>query len=243
MPRKPYASSDCPECGNPKDKRSKLCSRCRSKRYAPSSSVEFIRDNINALSWAKMAAALGLSQSQVRGVAFRHGIVKSEKYRAEAIRRGRWDTTIDERYELAVDRRGDDECWGWTARTSHGYGVLSRNRKNVLAHRFSYEREYGTIPDGMHVCHRCDNPPCTNPKHLFLGTQAENMRDAANKGRTARGERHPHAKLTERQVSDIRKLYAGGLAKVRIAELFGVNSTTVHYVVTGHAWRHVAEGE
>ncbi len=94
----------------------------------------------------------------------------------------------------------------WTGgKQVSGYGMAyhhDENGKSVYkpAHRASYELTYGPIPDGLDVLHRCDNPPCVNPAHLFLGTHAENMVDRNTKGRQARGERHPHAKLTAEDV-------------------------------------------
>lgn len=80
-----------------------------------------------------------------------------------------------------------DGCWLWTGTTNlRGYGILARNNTMQLAHRFSYELHKGVIPDGMFVCHSCDNPPCVNPDHLWLGTNADNVSDMVAKGR-ARG--------------------------------------------------------
>lgn len=95
--------------------------------------------------------------------------------------------TLADRYWSRVVRGAEGECWGWDGANSRGYGILS----NPLGHphpplratRVSWEIHNGPIPDGMLVCHRCDNPPCSNPDHLFLGTHTENMRDMIRKGR------------------------------------------------------------
>lgn len=99
--------------------------------------------------------------------------------------------SLEERFWQRVDKRAPDECWEWIAgRTKAGYGYITAgprgSQRHVYAHRLSYELAHGPIPDGKHVCHRCDNPPCCNPAHLRLGTHADNMADMKAKGR-ARG--------------------------------------------------------
>jgi hypothetical protein len=103
----------------------------------------------------------------------------------------RYCRTLAERFWSKVDKRGPDECWPFTGRTNGngaypGYGWIrgpEANRRPLAAHRISWELHNGPIPDGLFVLHKCDFPPCTNPAHLFLGTNRDNMRDAAAKGR------------------------------------------------------------
>jgi HNH endonuclease len=101
-------------------------------------------------------------------------------------------------------------CWLWTGVTAQGYGRAHlRGMKSALTHRIAWELTTGApVPEGLCVCHHCDNPPCCNPSHLFLGTRGENNSDSAKKGRHTHGEEHSHAKLTAAQVLAIRAEYA-----------------------------------
>lgn len=139
-----------------------------------------------------------------------------------------------------------DGCWNWTAyRQKHGYGVfkISRERGTVLAHRFSYEIAKGDIPEGMCVCHTCDNPACINPDHLFLGSHAENMRDMAKKGRwgeaRARGESHGLAKLRDVEVRRVKLLLGIGVNQKRIGAVFGITQGAVSLIAVGKTYTHV----
>jgi hypothetical protein len=140
-----------------------------------------------------------------------------------------------------------DECWEWqAARRSSGYGVIGSNRGPTLsAHRVAWELTHGPTPDGLCVLHRCDNRPCVNPGHLFLGTYLDNNRDMAAKGRHGsrtkpeshpRGEGHPLALLTEAAVLEIR---SGGQSTATYASRFGVSETCVRDARRGHTWRHL----
>ena len=144
-----------------------------------------------------------------------------------------------------VDVRGDDECWDWQGVTStYGYGYLNVAGERVASHRRAMELVSGTIPDGQHVLHNCDNPPCVNPAHLRLGTHADNMRDAVKRGRrpktrpNLRGKLHPNSKLTADNVREIRRRYVRGNGQ-KLADEFGIDLSQVHNIVRRRQWRHV----
>ena len=130
------------------------------------------------------------------------------------------------------------DCWQWAAcKEKDGYGHFGRDGKMRRAHRLSWQFTYGDIPEGMCVLHRCDNPGCVNPSHLFLGTHADNMHDAAQKGRLAHGEENGRHKLTGEDVLEIRELLAkGALTQQNIADEFGVSQAHVSYIKHGKTW-------
>lgn len=138
-----------------------------------------------------------------------------------------------------------DGCAVWVgSRRPDGYGVFAvggRLRKgSVLAHRRAWEREHGPIPECLCVCHKCDNPPCVNPAHLFLGTRADNNADMEAKGRGVRlrGERNGNSKITPSVVVAIRSAYAaGGVSQRALARSFGLHQTTIGDIVRGETWR------
>ena len=159
---------------------------------------------------------------------------------------------IAERLARRVDRSaGPDACWPWLGMRIRGYGfiVATHHGKRVPAHRLAFEIAVGApIPTGMSICHRCDNPPCCNPAHLFLGTQSDNARDMWGKrrgyvggpgARAARGERVGGAKLTEALVLDLRAARASGQALKALSVRFGVSQATVSMVASRKVWRHV----
>lgn len=150
--------------------------------------------------------------------------------------------SLRERFDAKVTRRGPAECWPWSAgRIPEGYGALWDRKRgnNRLAHRLAWEFAYGSIPPGMFVCHRCDNPPCCNPAHLFLGTQADNDADRTDKGRSSRGTRHPDSKLTPDSVREIRLRVSDGERQADLAREFGVSKTTLSQMIHGKTWRHI----
>lgn len=133
-------------------------------------------------------------------------------------------------------------CWLWIGpRTSSGYGAVRLlNRKMGLAHRLAWEYAHGPIPDGQVVCHHCDNPPCCNPSHLFVGTQADNLRDMTEKGRRRsnppKGGNAGRAVLTPAQATDLLAGYVAGVSQKALAERFGVSKGTVYNVIHGTHW-------
>ncbi len=134
------------------------------------------------------------------------------------------------------------ECWPWVAsRRKDGYGKYKRSGKNHLAHRCSFELEYGAVlPSRVLVCHSCDNRWCCNPNHFFLGENDANLKDAAMKGLCNRGEDRWNAKLTEKDVFQIRSKYKyRTYSQEKISKEFGVSRKAVAMVVTGKSWKHV----
>lgn len=138
-------------------------------------------------------------------------------------------------------------CWVWTGATNpKGYGRFQWNKRQSQAPRVAWEIAYGPVPDGLWVLHRCDNPACCRPNHLFLGTAAENSADMMAKGRrrgsTPRprpGELNHQAKLTEPQVIRIRRDRAGGRLLREVASEHGVSVSLVSMIVRGERWGHL----
>lgn len=141
-----------------------------------------------------------------------------------------------------VNMLGD--CWEWTgATTDGGYGKLGYAGHNFTAHRCSYEYVFGRLPEDMWVLHKCDNPPCVNPAHLFLGVAKDNTADMYAKGRAprlgAKGEANRASRLTNEMVVQIREDYADGAAPADLAEQFGFTVEYIRLLIRGKAWSHV----
>lgn len=156
---------------------------------------------------------------------------------------GRKKVDIKKRFWDKVDKSG--ECWNWIAtRSGNGYGSIKYLGKDCGAHRVSWILASGEIPKGMFVLHRCDNPPCVNPKHLFLGTNADNMRDMQQKGRalggTNRGEAHGRSVLKEKQVKEIRRIGKNKkYPQYKIAEMFSTSPQNISRILAKLRWKHI----
>lgn len=135
------------------------------------------------------------------------------------------------------------QCWEWKkSRNWKGYGTKRHNGRIQFAHRLVWEMFRGKIvSSGLLVCHKCDNPPCVNIDHLFLGTNSDNMQDSISKNRfkRAEGERCHTAKLKNEDIGVILKLRDGGMTIEKIAGLYSVANSTIHTIITGKTWKSV----
>ncbi len=155
---------------------------------------------------------------------------------------------LEDRFWNSVGKKTETGCILWTGSVisrsvNCDYGVIQARRwrgRRKLAHRVAYELMVGPIPDGLHVLHRCDNPRCINPVHLFLGTQADNNADKDAKGRhrAPKGEDHPRAILTDEGVRDIRRR-AATTSYEALATEHGVRTITIRAVVSRRSWKHI----
>lgn len=131
----------------------------------------------------------------------------------------------------------DDDCYIWTAsRNKKGYGTIGIGGKTCLSHRVAWVFKHGSIPDGMLICHRCDEPACVNWRHLWIGTNRDNLDDMLKKGRSRHGENHIDAKLTERNVLAIRD---DSRSLRQLSKVYGVGYGVIGQIKRREIWRHI----
>lgn len=187
------------------------------------------------------------------GVFFSRKTAMSEQPRVRTsthrIKRVRNDAPLDQRLFDRVTKT-DSGCWNWQgASYPNGYGLITYKKRSCLTHRLAYEAVNGPIAAGLFVCHRCDNPKCINPEHLFAGTARDNHHDMRNKGRCRlvpggnrkRGEQLGQSKLTNNKVVEIRALIRDGFSQRAIASKYGVTQSSISRVMRGVCWSHVKE--
>jgi len=154
--------------------------------------------------------------------------------------------SLHDRFWNKVSIKSEDECWEWTAATRRGYGAFWYEGRHQPASRMVWFFENGEIDNGLVVCHTCDNPPCCNPKHLFLGTGKDNNDDKVRKKRHGFGEKNGNSKLTEEAVLEIKKLKPAVTKannkelKAALAKKFNVTTGTISDVWT-RGWKHINE--
>lgn len=159
---------------------------------------------------------------------------------------------ITSRFKAKTGTPKPNGCIEWIGwKNEGGYGKFSINKEEYMsAHRFSYQNYVGEIPDKMCVCHKCDNPSCVNPEHLFLGTRSENMKDMADKGRHPnkkgvpllidnKGSKHIFSKLNEEKVKQIKIKLSQGIKGTIIAREYNVVDQTIYEIKNGKNWKHV----
>jgi hypothetical protein len=160
--------------------------------------------------------------------------------RRQIAHRERFRRSFEQRFWARVEKGSD--CWPFRGHDAGlGYRAVKLSDKKIYAHRAAWMLTHGPIPDGLFVCHACDNPPCVRPDHLFLGTTADNNRDRMRKGRNrepAVGEAHPMVKLSEAQVREIRARYQKGIGK-RLAAEYGITNANLHRIVKRRTWKHI----
>ena len=148
---------------------------------------------------------------------------------------------LEERFWSKVIIKKEDECWPWGAAPrskNKAYGAFWFNGRHHSASKIALILSGVDVPKGMYVCHKCDNPTCCNPKHLFVGTPLENNSDKISKGRDAKGERVGTSILKAEQVLQIRKLKGSRSAK-SLAEEFGVGHMNIYDIWTYRSWKHI----
>lgn len=155
------------------------------------------------------------------------------------------DSVLQRFWQRVIKSQEPNGCWLWNGALfrDSGYGQFTLGNHPVRTHRLSWVIHFGPIPDGMCVLHRCDCRLCVRPDHIWLGTQRQNVDDMLAKGRSLIGERNHKAKVTARQVIEIRSLFhSGSFTQQSLADQFGLKQPQISSIVLHKSWRHLSQG-
>lgn len=192
----------------------------------------------------RIATANNTQYGHIKGEPVRYINHHSSKYTPEQAIKEFW-SKVNKDGSIPTHMPHLGKCWEWLGSKHYrGYGDVRWNGRKDKAHRAAWQIVNGDISDGLCVLHKCDNPSCCNPKHLFLGTQKQNAEDRESKNRGNRinvtGEKHGMHKLTDKQVNEIRQRYAaGGITQRKIAAEYGVKQGTICDIVRRANWKHI----
>lgn len=222
------AALNCKECSNKAIKRG-LCQTHYLKEWYEQKTDICFADKCERLAWSK-----GMCLKHYKRQ-WRHGSVDTTLCAPN-------DCPVAERLSRVGWTETKSGCWEWRGRRlKGGYGQLDFEGKGVQAHRIAYETWVGEIPKDLIVRHKCDNPPCINPDHLETGTYQDNADDMVQRGRhnPVRGTKNANAKLTDRDVLEIRKLRAAGALSRELSEKFGVSEANISSIARRSSWKHI----
>ncbi|MEE9395204.1 MAG: HNH endonuclease [Planctomycetota bacterium] len=182
-----------------------------------------------------------ISRCERCGKRFKHDKGKPGKH---CSRRCRFAASPEERFWSYVTKAPPGECWEWQGvRSGDGYGAIRWPgfSYKIGAHRASWMVRHGPIRGDQWILHRCDNPPCVNPDHLYLGDASQNMKDAYERGGKVamHGSKSPNAKLSAGKVKEMRQRHRGGESAASMCADYGVSKATAHRAIVGISWRHV----
>jgi hypothetical protein len=190
---------------------------------------EIIELRYKCYSLEKIGELFGVSHQRIGQILKKYGVVVSIRNKAKPKRTSEeWFKVRSQRFWASVDMTNKDGCWEWKKfRDPIGYGrcKISELKSNAggYAHRTAWVLTNGSIPEGLCVCHSCDNPACCNPAHLWLGTMTENIKD--------RDKKHRNRQIPESKKQDILREYNNGMSQAKIARIYGICVGTVHRIV------------
>lgn len=155
-------------------------------------------------------------------------------------RSGRKRMSLEEKFWEKVDKKGEDECWNWKgALNKDRYGQFNYKGKPKLSHIVSYILVHGNVPKGLFILHKCNNPSCVNPKHLYIGTQADNMKQMVKDGRSLYGEKNPNSKLNWEIVNKIRAEYVNdrNITIRKLSNKYNMPLGTIQNIIEDKTWK------